>query len=102
MGDPETLEDALEMIERMNEEIKGLEEQIDGLNTDLSSVEDERNLAQGRLDDLEGSPALQDAAELVMAEVTRPTGRIYEMTLPDTQAARAALLALSDALGRVP
>ena len=43
---------------------------------------------------------LKKAAERVLAAIQRPTGKIHEMKLPDTEETRAALLALSDALGR--
>jgi predicted nuclease with TOPRIM domain len=93
--EPQTLEDALEEIERLEDDKEGLERQIGHLEDNLSEAED-------RIADLEASPDVHAAAELVLAEVVRPVGKLHCMTLADTEASRRALLALSDACGRVP
>lgn len=97
--DPETLEDALDIISDLRDEILELRGEVSGLQSDHSAAESERNLAQGELDELQGEPGLQSAAEALIAEVRRPVGRINDMILPDTPAARRALLALHDAAG---
>lgn len=98
--DPETLEDALEMISELREEILELRGEVSGLQGDLTAAENDRDEAQSELDELQGEPGLQPAAEALLAEISRPVGCINEMTLPDTPAARRALLALHDAAGR--
>lgn len=98
--EPKTLEEALEIIEKQDSEIEEMQEEIDGLTDDLKAAQSERNEAQSTLDDLQGQPGLQDAADAVIAEITRPVGDINAVTLADTPAARRALRALSDAAGR--
>lgn len=93
--EPQTLEEALEEIERLEDDNEGLERQIERIESDLSEAED-------KIADLETSPNLEYAAELVLAEVARPVGKLHCMTLADTEASRRALLALSDACGKVP
>lgn len=74
--DPETLEDALEMISELRGEILELRGEVSGLQGDLTAAQSERNEAQSELDELQGQPGLQPAAEALIAEVSRPVGRI--------------------------
>ncbi len=87
-------------IKDIREEIERMQNEIEGLNDDVQAAEDGRNSAQSRLDEIEGTPELRDAAETLMSEAVRPVGKIYELQLPDGDASRRALLMLSDALGR--
>lgn len=91
--EPESLEEALEIIEDLREELEVVRQEI-------STAEYERNDLQDQLDDLAGGIGLQEAAAMVLGEIQRPVGRIHEVTLPDSPAARRALRALSDAAGK--
>lgn len=97
---PETLEDALAEIEKLDDEIEEMQEEIDELTNDLEAAQAGRNEAQSALDNLQGEVGLQDAAEALIAETSRPVGDINAIILPDTPAARRALRALSDAAGK--
>lgn len=92
--EPETLEEALQVIE-------DLEEELEDVQKELSTAEHERTCLQNELDDLTGGIGLQEAADMVLGEIQRPVGRIHEVTIPDSPAARRALRALSDAAGKV-
>lgn len=100
MAKPETLEEAIEIIADMTREVEKLEGRVEDLGIELSAAEGERDDALGELEEIKAPGNLQDAADAVIAETTRPVGDINAVTLRDTPAARRALRALSDAAGR--